>query len=67
MKPFPFMPFGSSSRAYGHMGTGGSFAYADPDHRLGYAYVMNRMDYASPTSPRELALRRAVEAALVAG
>jgi CubicO group peptidase (beta-lactamase class C family) len=64
MKPFPFLPFGSSHTAFGHMGTGGSFGYADPDHRLGYAYVMNRMDWASPTSPRELALRGALERCL---
>jgi CubicO group peptidase (beta-lactamase class C family) len=64
MKPFPFLQFGSSPRAFGHTGTGGSFGYADPDHRLGYAYVMNRMDWASPTSPRELALRGALERSL---
>jgi CubicO group peptidase (beta-lactamase class C family) len=64
MKPFPLLQFGSSSRAFGHTGTGGSFGYADPDHRLGYAYVMNRMDWASPTSPRELALRRALDRCL---
>ncbi len=61
MKPFPMLPFGSSSRAYGHTGLGGSFAYADPDKALGYAYVMNRAGYAVPTDPREVALRRAVE------
>lgn len=64
MKPFPMLPFGSSDRAYGHTGTGGSFGFADPDRRLGYAYVMNRADYAVPTSPRELALRAALEHAL---
>lgn len=64
MKPFPMLPFGSSARAFGHTGTGGSFGYADPDHALGYAYVMNRADFAVPTSPRELAVRYAVEKAL---
>jgi CubicO group peptidase (beta-lactamase class C family) len=64
MKPFPMLPFGSSPRAFGHTGTGGSFGYADPDRGLGYAYVMNRADFAVPTSARELALRRAVELAL---
>ncbi len=64
MKPFPMLPFGSSARAFGHTGTGGSFGYADPDYALGYAYVMNRADFAVPTSPRELAVRCAVEKAL---
>jgi CubicO group peptidase (beta-lactamase class C family) len=61
MKPFPMLPFGSSPRAYGHTGLGGSFAYADPDRGLGYAYVLNRTGYAVPTDPREVAVRRAVE------
>lgn len=64
MKPFPMLPFGSSARAFGHTGTGGSFGYADPDRALGYAYVMNRADFAVPTSSREMALRAAVEGAL---
>lgn len=36
MKPFTIRPFGSSPRAYGHTGAGGSFACADPEtgHRL---------------------------------
>jgi CubicO group peptidase (beta-lactamase class C family) len=60
MKPFSILPFGSSPRAYGHSGMGGSFAYADPDLGLGYAYVMNRGGYSVPTDPRELVLRNAV-------
>ena len=47
MKPFPMLPFGSSTRAYGHTGTGGSFGFADPDRGLGYAYVMNRLGFPS--------------------
>lgn len=64
MKPFPILPFGSSHRAYGHTGSGGSFAFADPDTGVGYAYVMNRAGYALPTDKRELALREALRAAL---
>ena len=64
MKPFPILPFGSSSRAYGHTGSGGSFAYADPDAGIGYAYVMNRNGYSLPTDPREIALREAVASAI---
>lgn len=64
MKPFPVLPFGSSPRAYGHTGSGGSFAYADPDTGVGYAYVMNRNGYGLPTDSREIALRAAVQDAL---
>jgi CubicO group peptidase (beta-lactamase class C family) len=60
MKPFPILPFGSSPRAFGHTGSGGSFAYADPATGIGYAYVMNRNGYALPTDPREIALRNAL-------
>lgn len=60
MKPFSILPFGSTSRSYGHTGMGGSFGFADPDLGLGYAYVMNRGGYSLPTDPRELALRDAV-------
>jgi CubicO group peptidase (beta-lactamase class C family) len=59
MKPFPILPFGSSPRAYGHTGAGGSFAFADPETGTGYAYVMNRAGYSLPTDPREIALRDA--------
>lgn len=58
MKPTPSSPFGSPS-SFGAPGTGGSFAYADPDAGIGYAYVMNRMG-ANPVDPRETALREAM-------
>lgn len=63
MKPFPLLAFGSSSRAYGHTGSGGSFGYADPDRGIGYCYAMNRPGYSLPTDPREFALRSALAAA----
>jgi CubicO group peptidase (beta-lactamase class C family) len=56
--------FGSSPRAFGHPGAGGSFAFADPDARLGYAYVMNKLDFYLFDDPREKALRNAVYRAL---
>lgn len=61
MKPFPALAFGSSSRAFGHPGAGGSFAFADPDTATGYAYVMNRAGYSLPTDPREESLREALD------
>ena len=60
MKPFPILPFGSSPKAFGHTGAGGSFGYADPDTAVGYAYTMNRAGYSLPTDPREIALRNAL-------
>lgn len=60
MKAFPILEFGTSPAAFGHTGSGGSFAYADPAAGLGYAYVMNRAGYSLPTDPREVALREAL-------
>ena len=60
-KPSDSFSFGSSKRAYGTPGAGGSFAYADPDLQLGFAYAMNRMDFYLVQDPRETALSQAAE------
>ena len=60
LRPGPTVAFGSSPRAFGSPGAGGSFGFADPDARLGYAYVMNKLDYYLENDPREKALRDAV-------
>lgn len=39
----PMWPGDCSPTAFGHPGVTGVFAYADPDHELGFAYVPNRM------------------------
>lgn len=59
-RPGPDVAFGSTARAFGSPGAGGSFAFADPDVRLGYAYVMNKLDFWLIDDPREKALRDAV-------
>jgi CubicO group peptidase (beta-lactamase class C family) len=64
LRPGPEVSFGSSPRAFGAPGAGGSFAFADPDARLGYAYVMNRMDFYLQDDPREKALRDAIYRAI---
>ena len=63
-RPGPKVGFGSSPRAFGHPGAGGSFAFADPDARVGVAYVMNKMDFHLIDDPREKALRDALYRAI---
>jgi CubicO group peptidase (beta-lactamase class C family) len=64
LRPGPASAFGSSPRAFGGPGAGGSFGFADPDARLGYAYVMNKLDFWLVDDPREKALRDAVYRAI---
>jgi CubicO group peptidase (beta-lactamase class C family) len=59
-RPLGPFRFGSSSRAFGHPGAGGSFAFADPDRDVAFAYVMNRLGFYLNDDPREKALRDAV-------
>jgi CubicO group peptidase (beta-lactamase class C family) len=66
LRPGPQLGFGSSPRAFGAPGAGGSFGFADPDARLGYAYVMNKLDFHLFDDPREKALRDAVHGAIAA-
>ena len=63
MKPSAAWPFGSPS-AFGAPGAGGSFGFADPEARIGYAYVTCRMGTSLTGDPRDVALRHALDAAL---
>lgn len=60
LKPFPKLRFGSSDKAFGTPGAGGSFGFADPDTGIGFAYAMNRAGFHLYNDPRELALRQAL-------
>jgi CubicO group peptidase (beta-lactamase class C family) len=56
---------GPNPRTFGHGGSGGSFAFVDLEHRIGYAYVMNHFDATQCNAdPRSLALSDEVYAAL---
>ena len=59
MKPCDAIRFGHPG-AFGAPGAGGSMGYADPELRLGYGYVTNRMGVRLEGDPRDLALRAAI-------
>jgi CubicO group peptidase (beta-lactamase class C family) len=61
VKPFPRFRFGASGgQAFGTPGAGGSFGFADPETRIGFAYAMNRTGFYLWDDPREVALRDAL-------
>ena len=47
--------FGPSGKAFGHPGAGGSHAFADPEKKIAFAYVMNQME--QKVLPNEKSLR----------
>ena len=44
-----------SPNAFGHPGAGGANAFADPENRISFAYVMNQME--QQILPNEKSLR----------
>ena len=53
--------FGLGFQAFGHPGAGGSHAFADPERRLSFAYVMNQMEPGVLPGPKSLRLVEALE------
>ncbi len=54
--------FGPSPSAFGHPGAGGSHAFADPEHGVAFAYVMNQMEPGVLPGPKALRLVEAMYA-----
>lgn len=52
--------FGPSLSAFGHPGAGGSHAFADPEHRISFAYVMNQMEPGVLPNAKSLRLVKAL-------
>jgi CubicO group peptidase (beta-lactamase class C family) len=54
-----FAPYGGA-RSFGHAGAGGSVGFTDPEHGIGFGYVMNRMMQNLSGDPRSRGLVQAV-------
>ena len=52
--------FGPSATAFGHPGAGGSHAFADPENKIAFAYVMNQMEQSVLPNERSLRLVDAI-------
>jgi CubicO group peptidase (beta-lactamase class C family) len=52
--------FGRSPNAFGHPGAGGSHAFADPENRISFAYVMNQMEQSLLPNEKSLHLVDAI-------
>jgi len=52
--------FGKSPMAFGHPGAGGSHAFADPENKIAFAYVMNQMEQSVLPNRKSLRLVDAV-------
>ena len=55
----PFAPYGGP-KGFGHAGAGGSVGFADPEHGIGFGYVMSKMETNLSGDPRTRGLIAAV-------
>ena len=53
-----------TSMAFGHPGAGGSHAFADPQNKIAFAYVMNQMEQSLLPNEKSLRLVDAIYAEL---
>jgi len=53
-----------TGESFGHPGAGGSLAFGDLDHQVGFGYVMNQMGNGVAGDPRANALIEAVRSCL---
>ena len=60
----PTLNVAAGPTAFGHSGAGGSLGLADPTHRVGFGYVMNRMKLGLNIDHRPANLVRATYACL---
>src|SRR5438477_10227812 len=54
------MMFGPSPASFGHPGAGGIHAFADPENKIAFAYVMNQMEQSVLPNEKSLRLMDAV-------
>jgi CubicO group peptidase (beta-lactamase class C family) len=52
--------FAPSPTSFGHPGAGGSHAFADPENKIAFAYVMNQMEQSVLPSEKSLRLIDAI-------
>ena len=52
--------FGPSAACFGHPGAGGSHAFADPENKIAFAYVMNQMEQSLLPTEKSLRLVDAI-------
>jgi len=57
--------FGLSPSAFGHPGAGGTHAFADPENRISFAYVMNQMEQSLLPNEKSLRLVNAIYRAAI--